>query len=290
LDPGKVALCLENVERLLSARIERPVSYLSVRDLFARHTEREYAEAQDLFEIASMIEPVHRDIEDVRQHLDGGKARQAKHGGLFPEGLSLAELRLATSTMEEIRAVGAEVIDAGLTRSPMHIVISCWLQTQLPWMVVTATDSDKSRLLLFVETPVVTERDDAFIYYGDPSRLPSSEAVPHWFIHNDLRAASRDAWRCLLHIHSDPLNDLAESGDIRLEGDIFLPTLPHIEYGSERMGHMLAEVMIRNEVAAATVKNHGQWFVARSFEAALRQAVRAHEAAVEKLRDVAQRG
>jgi len=278
LDPAKLYLCLENV-------LSHPDPYLSVRDLFARHTASEYANAQELFKAKGMIQPVHRAEEDVRQHFEGRKAGQVKYGGPIADGFSLEELKSAASTMEEIRTFGAEVIRADLVLSPTHITISCWSRT-IPWMVVTSTDSDKSQLLLFAETPVVTQKGGLLTYYGDPSRLPSSEAVPHWFIHTDLCAANREAWRCVLHIHSDPLTSLAENGDVRFDGGIFLPTLPYIEYGTERMGHMLAEAMIRSETTAASVQNHGQWFVAHSFDDALRQARLAHEAAIEKLRGV----
>jgi ribulose-5-phosphate 4-epimerase/fuculose-1-phosphate aldolase len=156
-------------------------------------------------------------------------------------------------------------------------------------MVVTATNSDKSHLLLFAETPLVVEKEGVLIYHGDPSRPPSSEAVPHWFIHSHLSAHGLEAWRCILHVHSDPLNTLAQAGDVKLDGGIFLPTVPHVEYGTERMGRLLAEAMTRCGTTGASVQNHGQWFVAQSFPAVLAQAVHAHEAANEKLRGAKKR-
>lgn len=284
LEPAKLYLCLENVERILSKSSDHPVSYLSIRDLFERHTEKEFAEVHELFSRNHLLRPVHRAPEDVKQHPDGRKARQVKYGGLVPSGLSLEDLSLAADMMKEVRLLGTEVIRSGLTFSPTHIVISRWSPAQSPWMIVTATNSDKSRLLLFAETPIVTQMGEALVYFGDPSKPPSSEAVPHWIIHRNLHGAGCSMWSCILHVHSDPLNTLAEQGDVMLNEGIFLPTVPHIEYGTERMGRMLAETMIHSKTAAASVQHHGQWFVAQSFDDALQQAVRAHEAALIKLR------
>ena len=121
------------------------------------------------------------------------------------------------------------------------------------------------------------------VYYGDPSRLPSSEAVPHWCIHGDLFRARQAKWRCLLHFHSDSINTLAENGDVVIDGGIFLKTLPHVEYGTERIGHVIANGMVGNGTNAVTIQNHGQWFVAQSLREALYQAVRVHEAALGKI-------
>jgi hypothetical protein len=67
---------------------------------------------QALFDSKNMIQPVHRASEDVKQHPEGRKARQVKYCGPIADCLSLEELLSAASVMDEIRAVGAEVIRA----------------------------------------------------------------------------------------------------------------------------------------------------------------------------------
>ena len=273
-EPSKLYCCLQNVEKHFSLA---PVPVITVRELLRSYLEGELGEAQALFDGAGLIERVHPDASDVRTHVEGHRPRQIVYEGVLPARFESGTLQGLFEAMEDVRRVGARALTAGVTASPTHIVISRWGAAPEPWMVITATNTDKSQLALFADTPIVLEDENRLVFFGDPGRLPSSEAVPHWYIHKELFGKGDRPFSCLVHFHSPRLNALALRGDIQLLGGL-IATVPHIDYGTVQMGRLIVQAMIEKDVRAVSVQKHGQWFAADSLSQALQEGIAAHEA------------
>lgn len=276
-EPKKINLIFDSLMSLFNQHPKKGT--FNAYELFSRHMDTYSAEIRSRFDARKMLSQVH--LEDLTNR--NLKAGQVKHLGIFPANLEGVDLSEVSEVMKKIRNYGKDVIQSGVNPSPKDIVISFWKPSIISWMVITATDSDKNDLLLPSETPFIIRRDLKLYYFGDQMRFPSSETIPHWYIHEKLSDRVDDEYNWILHIHSEPINKLAteckDKNILDLPGNLKIPTVEPVEYGTMELGMEIVSVMLDNNARAATVKHHGQWFVGHQFSNVLNTALRCHTAA-----------
>jgi ribulose-5-phosphate 4-epimerase/fuculose-1-phosphate aldolase len=262
LGPDPVDLATANLRRL---RAEHPgLAVVSVRELFAGAEARLRSRAQALFRRAGLLRRY------GRPEGAGPESRRAaaRYGGAFPPGLAPGAARWLFARMADIRDTAAAVLHEGLALSSSHVVLSA---RHGDFLTITATDTDKRQVQLFSQTPLVTKRTRAYVYYGDPAFAPSSETAAHWELHRALGPAGA----CLLHFHHAGLRDAACPGEMLSPGGVRIPCVAPRPYGTPAQGRELAAALRRARAGAVTVAGHGTWFAAPSFAAALTRARRA---------------
>jgi len=195
-----------------------------------------------------------------------------RYGGPYPEALPPRQARWFFERMREIQTTAAAVLQEGLAVSSSHVVISA---RQGRWMTITATNTDKTQVHLFSQTPLVTQTAGRFTYYGDPSFPPSSETDSHWHLHGALEPLAPAAGRFLLHFHHAGLRDAVRAGETLALGSLRIPCMAPLTYGTRDQGLAMAAAMRRADTRALTLAEHGTWFTERSFAAALRLARKA---------------
>ncbi len=74
-------------------------------------------------------------------------------------------------------------------------------------MACTATRTNKESLAALSEIPIVTEENNAVIWYGQPYNKPTSEYVPHWLYHKSI-AEGTSGKNLIFHFHPIELVDI----------------------------------------------------------------------------------
>jgi len=139
------------------------------------------------------------------------------------------------------------------------------------FMVVTAKRTDKTRIEIPFDTPIVqyNERENVCYYFGSPEKLPSSESVVHWIIHNSLLDNGLD-YKVVVHTHSPNLvmNYAWRGKALEVNGKT-VPCIGWIKYGTPELGKHIANALRMHKTEAVIVEAHGLWVVSNDFERAI---------------------
>lgn len=264
LGPDVVDTAADNLERL---QREHPgLAVVSVRELFAGFESHLRDRARQLFAAAGRLDP---EFQAAAGPKPAARIPSIHYGGALPPRFTPAALRWLFTQMAEVKKAAAAILRQGLAISPSHIVISA---CQDDFMTITATNTDKTSVNLYSQTPLVTRRGNRFVYFGDPQYPPSSETVSHWQLHQSLREAQAGPWSHVLHFHHAGLRDAALAGRALRAGRMAIPCIDPAAYGSAQQGKALARALLQARTQAATVAGHGTWFVGRSLPETMRLA------------------
>ncbi len=272
--PKQLYLTIRNVYNRLD---KTRVALLSIRDIFEDYDASLAEENKEHFLKANLLQerfPHPSESDRERYSYDPPTIR---HQGAFPTFVNRKDIDSVFAKMEEVKSFSARLIREGATISFTHMVLSAYMIcNQKPIMLITASNTYKDRLKVYSDTPIVTE-DEGYLYFGDSSMRPSSEAIPHWIIHSMLFAQNDNRYHSIIHIHNEELTAIAEHSDVRL-GPVFIPTIPHYDFGTEQIGREIAKSLLNNQVSGVSVRSHGQWFVGPSFDSVFRAIADAIEA------------
>lgn len=252
-----------SIKNIYSRFIKSNVYILSIRDILEYYESDLAEDNKNWFTNKDLIETPHRSKEDVAQH--SHQPPSMNYGEILPDFLSREDFYYLFARMGEIRKHAKYLIDERATISLTHIVISAYLKCKnnKNVMIITASNTYKDRLKIFSEMPIVT-RECGFIYYGDISKKPSTEAVPHWVIHSRMSEENDARYKCIVHIHNEQMTTMSENSEIKVDS-VFIPTIPHYDYGTEEIGGKIFEAIRVNNTFGVSVKAHGQWFVGENF-------------------------
>ncbi len=268
-EPKQLYFTIKNIYDRLD---KSSVSLLSVRDILEDYEDTLVHENIEHFKKRALIEDKfpHQSERDKEKH--AYKPPTVNYKGLFPEFLNKKDINYVFKKMEEIRRFSEFLINEEATISFTHIVLSSYyICKKKPIMLITASNTLKDRLRIFSDIPVVV-REEEFYYFGDVSMRPSTETIPHWIIHSKLHQEHLSRYASIIHIHNEEMTTIAEHSDV-MAGNILIPTIPHYDYGTEKIGNEIANSMLKNNVYGVTVKAHGQWFVGESFEGLSREII-----------------
>jgi ribulose-5-phosphate 4-epimerase/fuculose-1-phosphate aldolase len=284
LDPRNLSCIVAAVVREL--KTDPAVKLISTRDVFEDVTRTVEGECRGRLKKAELIAPVLGHSED----LDIYKSQHYPNGLMY-QGID-PQVPLDTELFKEMRTAQKQMKAIGLRTSRekcsrTHIVMSTaigegWLQSldsKEKLMVITAGKTDKTNLLIPSQTPVVAKVEGKLVYYGDETMPPSSEALSHWTMHEQL-SQEKNNWpnlRSIFHAHLIDFIELSrrynDKAQIQL-GDKIIPNIDWEIYGTPKLGQKIARAIVENGCRFAMVKEHGPWFFEPTQEEAYNNAIR----------------
>jgi hypothetical protein len=165
-----------------------------------------------------------------------GPVKTVYKGKLFPDGLSLDEIRV----------------------------------------LVSAADTPKDACRVLADSPLLKPEGDAWAAYGDKDVQPTSETAAFRHMFESLQGSGSGSLDHVVHAHAASIIAAARGREIIEAGASSIPVIKPGKdtYGSRELGKRMADAILAHTAKGVCIDEHGPFMVAASFAEAAENLIK----------------
>jgi ribulose-5-phosphate 4-epimerase/fuculose-1-phosphate aldolase len=205
-----------------------------------------------------------------------GSVKTVYKGKLFPDGLSLDEIRVLEKEFIELQTAAKRLAREVPSSPKSHIVLGARLiLAGGAYLLISATDTPKDACRVLADSPLLKPEGNAWALYGDPGVQPTSETAAFWHMFESLRESGSGGLDHVVHAHAASIIAAARGREIIEAGASSIPVVKPEQdtYGSSALGKRMADAILAHSAKGVCIDEHGPFMVAESFAEAAENLV-----------------